>query len=404
MSNVCVRFRKNAQDIFITKYKRKVEVKDTLGQPDEFEAILRNFGTSIHVLEIFSGLHGINDFNTLQMVNQHTTALKSLVLCNFVFTDNMISIRSLFEKLHTLELIGCNLKNGGRKVLSACTELNVLRMSESDWADNCIGIAFPKLEEICLLTPYTRALKIELEKFITSYPALKRFKFGYRATYCCKAIDLIFDHLQNLGQVKIGHIFRHRYAQKDQFEKCIQRLSQCAKVLSRSSLKMLTLPPDDFTVLLLNELAEIELPIECLSLNCVDIANAFESCERFCDSGFLIGWDFSNNYINELVKKMPQLEELHLINFLSTPINTTEIRKMIEDSKSLSYLVVANNSQIEMDDCQTILKAIQNRPEKIPLTICLGYKKKLDVSTEFLLENREWLRFISSSECDNDND
>lgn len=393
VADVCVRFRQNAHETFDAKYKRKVEVKDTLGQPNGFEAILRNFGSSIHDLEVLSRLHGINDFKTLEMINQHAVALKSLVLYEYNFTENMISVRPLFEKLHTLKLFDCEFENGGEKMLAACTELKVLRMQ-----CNCVGIAFPKLEEVsfsnckCKELSRVRSNGFLLEKFITLNPTLKRLKFDYESR---KTLGLIIDHLRNLGQVKIGNIFRYRYAQKDEFEKCVQSLmSQGAQALSCSSLKMVTLPSDDFTVLLLNELARVEVPIECLSSNCIDIANAIEKNKlKYLKSWFFLFSDYS---IKELVKEMPQLEELHLNCKASTRrISVIGIRKLIKNSKKLSYLRIedAEKIQIEMEDYQIILKAIQNRPDKIPLSICLGNKKKPNVPTELVLANCEWLQF-----------
>lgn len=387
MSEYLFHFRQNAQATFIIKYKHKVEVEDTVGPADGFESILRNFGQSIHFLEIFSRLHGINDIKTLQMVNQHATALKSLFLCRFVLTENMINVRSLFEKLDTLELVYCQLQNGSEKLLAACTELKVLRMHANDFEDNSIGITFPNVEEIWLHVDGDAESKVE--KLIALNPTVKRLKIGYGSFYCVQynAIYLIDRYLYKLGHAKIDNIFRHRYAQKEQFEKCLKQLSRW------DSLKTLTLPLDDFAIFFLNKLAKANVPIECLTLNCAAIANEMHRTYVW------VPMTLSEGYIIELVNKIPHLEELHLMDMMLPSITATGIQNITENFGKLSHLEVDNRGdlediQIEMDNYQLMLKAIQSRPKKIQLSISHYNKMEINVPEEVLLVNREWLTFI----------
>lgn len=392
VADVCVRFRQNAQATFITKYKHKVEIKDTVGVADEFEAILRNFGQSLHFLEISSGLHGINDIETLQMVNQHATALQSLTLYRFALTEDMINVRAVFENLYSLSLIYCDLQKGGEKLLSECTELKALRMYGNDCEDNGISITFSKLEEVFLHPYYDEDGEIQVKKFIAVNSTLKRLKLGYSTRYefRCDAIDMIREHLYSLGHVKIGNIFRHRNAQKEQFEKCVKHLDRW------DSLQMLQLPLDGFGTLLLNEFAKINLPIECLSHSCVEIARAIE---KHRGESYLTRFDLPEDYVIDLVNKLPQMEELDLLYRITSNITAAGIQKIIESSKKLSYLGIYNarNIQIEMDDYQMMLNAVQNRGTKIPLSICLGNEVEPNVPAESLLANRKWLKFSKFS-------
>lgn len=81
---------------------------------------------------------------------------------------------------------------------------------------------------------------------------------------------------------------------------------------------------------------------------------------------------------------------------------------MVEHAKKLSKLHLESKYgiKIDVDDYLTMLKSVQNRPEKIKLLIEITTEiSQVDVPKEVIAENREWFQIdeeITGADDDND--
>lgn len=108
----------------------------------------------------------------------------------------------------------------------------------------------------------------------------------------------------------------------------------------------------------------------------------------------------------DLAKGLPELNELHLEK-MSREFSTIAIKEVIEHSKKLSKLHLESKYgiEIDVDDYLTMLKSVQNRPEKIKLLIEITTKiGQVDVPKEVMEENREWFHIDEEITGDDDDD
>lgn len=92
---------------------------------------------------------------------------------------------------------------------------------------------------------------------------------------------------------------------------------------------------------------------------------------------------------------------------MSREFSTIAIKEVIEHSKKLSKLHLESKYgiEIDVDDYLTMLKSVQNRPEKIKLLIEITTKiGQVDVPKEVMEENREWFHIDEEITGDDDDD
>lgn len=406
-ADVCVRFQQHAIDAFKLKYKHAVRIgygSEFKGQPDKFEAMLRNFGPLIHSLDVDHSIFKTTDAaDVLKMISKYTSALKELQLYNFEIAEHVNDVHPLFAKLETLSLSYCTFTNGAEKLLAPCAELKCLRIGRVAWDNCCIDQTFPKLEEVRLAECSTID-NDEFKKFITSNPTIKKLSIDDNSELKSGGIiHLIGQHLKNLVELEID---QESFERTGQFQKCTLSLSRLC------SLKKLTLNYNGNAVApLMKKLAEKAVPLEYLTLKKGSIdSSAIKSMSELIKLNEIEMENIKNltdDHVVMLAKELPQLHALRLEGSTAEDITIIGLRNMLDHAKTLSHLVLecASNIQITMNDYQSMLKSVQIRPKKIKLEIEItGSGDKLNVSEKVLAANREWLWIDEEIEDDDDED
>lgn len=404
-ADVCVRFNQLAIEAFIANHRQdlvKIDLKNEWSNSkyfrklDEIEAIFRNFGALIHRLQIKNtcrnnGSRKIFETILLNVASEHiaSASLTELHLMGIDFNEKMSNIRPMFEHLKELSLTNCNIKNNdATNFFAACSNLKVLRINRCKLNEGNLDHKFPQLHEFHFIAG-AQLEYFHLNELFRLNRTLEKLKLECDEVYSVDFFDLLHQHLPNLTELDIK---RRVYA----FESLMDR-QKIAKSLGRlTALKVLKLNIKTTLILvtiLMHEFVENDVRIEHLELfdGCIgDWAISGLSQLKYlkCIKLFNI-YDLVDDDIIELAKKLPQLQELHLDCF---NITFNGIVNMIAHANQLSYLLFLPRSGFQMGkkNYEKILQSIQERPDKLQLTIQTK-RKAVNVHDRVLLANREWL-------------
>lgn len=391
-ADVCVRFQQHAIDVFNLKYKHVVKREDIaeFKGPVKFKMMLRHFGSLIHSLSIDKNYLKGNAVDLLNMISEYAPVLKELTLDGFNVggggNGSVNGVHKLFARLEKLTLFECEFKNGARKLFASCAELKHLSLNMCEWNNRCIDQKFPKLEEMHLYD-FSDMEDDELEMFIISNPSLKRMSIcDNMNSYEVDMMQTIGEHLKNLEELKIDEIF---FDERSEFQ----------SLGDLPLLRKLSLDANFHSVApLIKMLAEKAVPLEYLALEDTEMdSNAIRSMSKLTKLNEIqlsCVSDLTDEHVIELAKELPQLREIHLKESTAKDITTIGLRNILGHAKKLSHLVLesASNVQIDMSDYRSMLKSVQNRPEKIKLEIKItGNGNKVNVPEDVLSANREWL-------------
>lgn len=201
-ADVCVRFQQHAIDAFQSKYNHAIDIdldSEFRGHHDKLEAMIRNFGPSIHSIRVQSYvIPKLNSIDIFKMINKYVPALTDLNLSDFKIAENVDSVHPLFAKLERWSLSHCSFTNGAEKLLAPCAELK----RHIEETDCCIDQTFPKLEEVNL--SFSKIDDAKLKKFITLNPILEKLAIRHNNIYPSPSImQAIGQHLKNLIELEI---------------------------------------------------------------------------------------------------------------------------------------------------------------------------------------------------------
>lgn len=393
-AQVCTRFNRHANDMFSAKYKEldMYDAFDKMLSKNETEALLRNFGALIHSLVASSGrVASTNQF--LIKVNNYCAHLKVLNLSGFrIFGVLYKKLRPLFAALEKLTLKDCKLSDNMKALFGVCGKLKSLDLTDCNMSNGkCIKQTFPALEEVSFVR--TDGLKNHaLNTFIASNTTVKKLKIDDNSNPLSTEIfHLIGVHLAELTDLEIGEIEFNDSTEETHFLRDVQFLSHL------KSLKVLKINLQSYSMFsLVSSLAANDSSIEHLELHESSVdGKAIEKIAQLKQIKILkvSQIDLTDEHLILLAKGLPQLHQLHLYE-ASDEVSTIGIKKMISHAKRLSMLKIASmdNIEIDVDDYKAMLKHVQNRPEKLKLSIEItGHGGKVDVPEEILRENREWL-------------
>lgn len=422
-AEVCVRFNQHAKEAISSQIEAcefpeafRFSVHSNL-----FEQLLRPFGCLIHSLLIRDNDSGVD---TLKMVHKHISSrLKWLTISNLRIHEHL-NIHSMFANLETLEIVsGSFLESNLNELLANCSELKILIIRSNDseegcffnfiLEENCLNQQFSKLEEAYFLGG--SMTNDSLNNFIILNSSLK--KLALRKIFLLSAQDLlpiIGQHLHSLSYLEIN-----QYS-----DGCIvtpECLLSLGKLLSLNGLQIhlnsLPVAP------LLNELATKRVPIELLVLS----RDSDDSTELDTIENILRLKQIKKLYLENIHKltddqtiklamELTQLQELYLEGYDTINITSNTLKRMLPFATSLSKLQLksANNLSVDVDDYNEMLKTIQNRPQKIHLSIEVeSHKPTINVPESILEENRNWFYIcdkiiivpvVSEDEFDYDSD
>lgn len=406
-ADVCIRFNQLATKAFIANYRQnlvEIDLKNDWSNSkyfrklDEIEAIFRNFGALIRFLQIKNKCWNNGSrkmFGTILMnvASQHITSssLKELNLIGVKFNEQMTNFRPMFRNLEILSLTECNIKNNADNFLAACRKLKVLRINRCKLNKWYLDHKFPKLQELHFIA-CDKLEHFHLNKLIRSNHTLKKLKLEFDEVYSVDFFNLLYRNLPNLIELDIERRHYYGYDSRNNQQIMAQSLGRL------TSLKVLKLNYKTMASLmiasLMNELVKNHVPIEHLELFevCInnDAINGISQLKHLKFVKLVNIYDLVDDDIIALAKELPQLKELYLDCFY---ITFNGIENVVAHANKLTWLVFypGSGSQMTKKGYQKMLQSVQNRPEKLKLTIKTK-SRAVNVPDDVLLANQDWLR------------
>lgn len=384
-AEVCVRFNNHAKRAF-AKNHAKLELIDGFLKSAEMKKLFKNFGSIISTLRVDElALRSVNDF--WSVANEYLTPrLKSLELVNFTLNGSITAkLRPLFQTLEEFRFMCGDLNVDGKSLMDACVNLKALGLYNCTIGyGNCIKRKFEKLEEAHIV----ETCGVDVIDFIKLNPTLKKLRVIDNGVDLTKLVQTIGTSLPNLVQLEIEE---ESASNKNKLADNLPILSQL------TSLKDLTLNFDSVEIeALMKNLAEKKVPIEKLKIiNGKINDDAISSISKLTNVKVLefvsITEKLTDEYLVQLAKEMPELQELRLEKY-SSEITTIGLKKMLPHAKKLSLLVLKSIDSItvDVDDYKAMLKSVQSRSEKVKLRIELTSSgDKVNVPDTILAENRD---------------
>lgn len=205
-----------------------------------------------------------------------------------------------------------------------------------------------------------------------------------------KIVQAVVDNLSHLTLLTIDKI-RHDYYEFLWPNCCVstQLTLNCRSVYILSFVEML---------------ATNNIPIEELNIiDCKINTVVVDSISKFVRIKVLkfidIDGQFTDDDLIQLAKGLPKLQELHLLQEVNenTSFELTKmgLKEMLKHVNKLSYLVIRNFGPIfiDVDDYEAMLQTVQNRKDKVKLTIFCNYFMYDNVPDDIISKNRSILQF-----------
>lgn len=378
VAEVCVRFNQHANSAFNAKYRQIVIIDENFelnGQLDETEAVLRNFGPSIHSMSIIStDIYFRTAAAAVQMINHQTTpALTELHLSGVDTSKFVENLRPIFMKLESFRLDSCTLTTGIESLFN-----QALPMLKKAQFNRCIGSNHSDLEKFIELNPKLKVLVIR-DKCWTE----DSIKF----------INSIGENLSNLEELEL-EVDKLCYSNN-------QRLQECGWSFSSSklsSLKVLKLNCgwSSFCAPFIHELAKNKVPIEHLILIGNEIDDTtIKSVSQLKQIKILeLEFDLklTEKNIIELAKELPLLEKFYLVFSNGKDFSIDDLVEMVAHAKKLKYFELDNNVSMIVDEnvYLSILNAMRGRPEENHLSINIS-SGEFNVPANIVSMNRHLL-------------
>lgn len=402
-ADVCNRFKECAEDAFSHNYK-------TVNLDPEDTNILINFGKLIRSLNIdfnrfspFISRYYRQKFITLGMINEYTChKLEELSILGMRFDTTLNLINpSLFVNLKHVELKDCYYPNLN-ELLNICPKLEILKIESCSDIKNCLNQRFEQLKEFHLVHSVRNVESINT--FIITNPSLTKLKL-VNSTANMRSIRLIGQHLHRLLELELLDLaFEEGNWETIGMEASLQILSNLNSLMV---LKLKLKFDEPWSIApLLNELATNQSPLEMVLVGNAKItAAAIESMSQLKQLNMIQLDDvngLTNDHVIQLSKELPHLQHFCLEGHSGENITGTALKTMIRYSKKLSRIEISKTDSVSINasDYFAMLEIIQNRPERIQLSIILtGHGDIVNVPDEILAQNREYL-LIDEHFCD----
>lgn len=384
-ADVCIRFNQHAKAAYAVNYKEVEMIFSFI----DIEAMVRKFGQEISSLSVVSVGWASNNKRLLQTIIEHVSSKLEELKLSYISTDGNVAVNSTLTNLKYLELVDFHMENL-RELLEACPQLKVIKMKHCQWNGRCFPI-IKHLEEIQLIrNPSINDSQFVL--FVVMNSSLKKLVLEHNHELNSVIIFGIIGRLfSNLVDLEIDQPFRDNC----RFDLMVQNLGRL------SSLKALKLNFNSMSVAtLMRALAIKQVQIEQLKIINGDIdTDAINSMAQLNQMKTL-ELDDINGLIDEhviaLAKSLIKLQDLALNGSTANGISVSTLKKIVSHAPKLSSLTLnaASSLSIDLDDYNIILKAIQNRPDNVPLMVRVtSAGKVINVPENILRMNREWLSF-----------
>lgn len=384
-ANVCTRFNNQAISIFLSKFKKLNLFSSSL---EEAKHLMQTFGSVAPSIEIRGFYPKEREIDILSMIAQCSVpVLKRLLVVGFSFKFNLpddIKFDLALSKLESLTFDRCNLQHKMNQLVSACTELKVLRMFLFDYDSKLfVWPEFKKLEELKLIgRPYnsTRVLKdiISVNQTITK---LSLLGIDHAVDYS-DTVRAIAQNMPNLIELEfnlptvfidaiccLGDLAFLKVLKLNLHRESVAPLS-AALIANATPIEHLQLINGTFNAKAIENISQIKL-LKNLEL---------------CNMDF-----FTNERMILLAKGLgSHLEKLQFRGFTGTDLTTIGLKKMLPFVKKLSLLTLKSATMtIDVDDYKAMLGTIQKRPEQAKLTLeFISEKGQVNIPETIQEENR----------------
>lgn len=399
-AQVCVRFNQHAQQVFSSKHRdvvineRSSIFNRSMNHDERLQilgSMLENFSSSIRSLTISpvcgrfdNDTHG----QTLQLIEKHAAShLKELKLVGFQFRTKLV--QSTFSHIENLQLIRCSMNNNQKGTMATAENLKVLHIEASDWKQRLINLRFDTVKEIHLIRN-SKLSNFQLSHFVATCPSLNKLVIKENeGINSVGVIRLIGQRLPNLVELELDQEFT-----LNQFQKTVENLSQL------KSLKSLKLNFNDLAIApLMKGLVANKVPIEQLTLKVGSISNdaieAISQLKQIKSLELIDMDDLKSVHMIDLVKNLPLLQHFTLEGTSGDELDCTTLMNIVAHGTKLSNIDLTSIDYIltiHDEDYKTMLKSVQNRPEKLQLTIEVSSRGTvIEFDEELLEKNRDWL-------------
>lgn len=375
-ADVCIRFKNAANWVFKTKFKwlefDVIRYDDYIYMRQDADSIMeelkenvfRNFGP------LMCSLGRIDNEKVLELVSRYCvdkSNLKALHFFGVNITKNIVErFRNVFKQLNQLRFDYIKFDTNVSDLFPICTDL----------------------DDLWFWTRSDPNAKVILDNLLISNLKLKKINIQMRNTEF-NSSESFRSYLRAPSELNIG--FNHQYLSKF------------------SMLNDLTL---DFSYQIvspvLKNLVENKIPINRLYLSKgVMYHDGFESiCQmnqmNQLDLSSICSPDLNENHLIELSKNLPDLREMRL-NQCSIKANADSLKRMISHLNKLKSLRIGvqPETKIELNDYNTMLEIVKNRPVKTHLEIIMrGDNVNVDVPEEIRKKNRAWFEIHGVTEAD----
>lgn len=375
-ADVCVRFKNAANWVFKTKFKCLEFDVICYGEyfhmrPDADsimeelkENVLRNFGPLI------CSLRRIDNEKVLELVSRYCvdkSNLKALHFCCVNITKKIVErFRNVFKQLNQLRFDYIEFDTNVSDLFPICTDL----------------------DDLWFWTRPDQNAKVILDNLLISNRKLKKINIQKRNTKF-NSNESFISYLRAPSELDIG--FNLQY---------LSKLSMLNDLTLHFNYQIVSSA--------LKIVAENNIPIEKLSLwKGVMYHDAFESiCQMnrmnklYLNSICSPGLD--ENHLVELAKHLPDLQEMRLSQ-CSIKANADSLKRMISHLNKLKsiHIGVQPETKIELNDYNTMLDIVKNRPVETHLKIIMhGDNVNVDVPEEIRKKNRAWFEIHGNTEDD----
>lgn len=366
LTNVCKRFRKIAEQVFGEHHNGKFDVDDSTYEKSAFRRVLCKFGLlmkSIDASEVYGGID-VND-----IVKCCGTNLDSLEL-NAVQIDCDI-VKSMFCRLTILGLYMCDFTGNANSLFQNCSQLERLMFDPKD-ACRFVAQKYPKLEYLTFDCGLAMGFTV-IAPLLELNPQLKCLNLMAQSSdYFISAIVKSTKNLERL-RMRQGMMAT---TPEQQTRGVFLQLSKLHKLIWLS----MTAYGETYGKLLgplMDAFAKENVLLEYLDVNQFEInSKDIKSIQKIKTMETLILNKIKKAAESDLIAltaELPYLSTLHLyfVDRVKPFITTEGLTKMIDNAKRLEYVALVDVRKLKINRkiYDDLLKAVENRTEKINLTI-----------------------------------
>lgn len=264
-------------------------------------------------------------------------------------------------------------------MLGACDGISDIEMYSCNWDGNTIAnVHFPRLKQAKFYSNHSLN-DTNFNRFIAFCPILEKLTLYWNPGLTSKSSCLICKHLSQLIELDVNEPSIYIRSNVDTFGQLTKLESLTIRYRNHSI---------DYSPHLMEVLANGNVPIELVN---IDIINQLEieylaklkTMKMFtleCTVGLM------DDNMLELAMGWPQIETINVIG----------LKNLVKHTKKLKYLKLEGSTHlctVNFDDYAEMVKMVQNRPERIQLSIvCKCFDHRVfRVPNSISSKYQEWL-------------